>query len=1031
MNLPALCIQRPVLATVMSLLIVVLGVASLGDLPVRELPDVDSAVVSVQTEYSGAAPEIVDTDITEVIEGAVAGVSGIRSLSSSSQRGSSRTTIEFQVGQDMDQAANDVREAVARVRGGLPDGVEEPRISKNDSDADPVMRVSISSDRLDPAAVNDYAERYIVDRLATLEGVSQVQIHGERRYALRIWLDRAAMAARRLTVADVTEALQRNNLELPAGELESTTRRFTLRADTRLGTVEEFARLVVAQRGDYPVRLADIARVVRGVEDQDSMARVDGDTAVVLGVLRQSQANTVAVSQRVRAELDTIRAGLPAGMSIAVGSDDALFINASIREVSTTLLIAVAVVVLVIYLFLGSPRATLVPALTIPVAVVGTFMGIAALGFSINVLTLLALILAIGIVVDDAIVVLENIQRRLQAGEPPLLAAVRGSQQVVFAVIATSVVLIAVFVPISFLQGQVGRLFSEFGLVLAGAVLISTFVALSLAPMLCSRLLRADTGEGWLTIRLNRGFEALAGAYRRLLEGALEAPWLVLLVALSVAGSSFWLYQHLSRELTPQEDRGVFFIPLSTPQGSTLDVTDGQVQVVESLVAELRDSGEAESVIAISGRGNESESGFVVVRLADWAERERDQGSIVRSLIPPVSALPGARAFPVSPAGLGVRGSRNPVQVVIGGPDHESVQDWAETLQEAVEANPGLLNVELDFQENQPQLNLRIQRQRADDLGVSVETLSETLRTLFAGSEITGYIDRGREYPVVVQAEAEDRQDPSDVGNTLVRTDSGELIPLSALLDLEENAAAPTLRRYGRLPAITLSASLAEGYDLGTAIAFIQDQARTLLPAEANVSLTGQSRQFQETGSGVMLTFALALLIVFLVLAAQFESFIHPLIILLSVPLAVAGALLSLWLTGISLNIYSQIGIILLIGLTAKNGILIVEFANQLRDQGRDVREAIVDGAVLRLRAVLMTVVSTVLGALPLVLASGAGAESRVSIGVVVIGGLGLASLLTLVVIPVLYHRLAGFSAPTGLIHEPSALYCPPQLAKS
>ncbi len=1016
MTLSELSIRRPVLATVVSLLIVVFGIASLSRLPVRELPDVDRAVVSITTMYTGAAPEIVDTDITEVIEGAVAGISGVREITSESRRGRGRTVITFNTDRDIDEAANDVRDAVARVRASLPEDADEPRIVKSDSDADPVMRIGIVSDRMNPAEITDYVERFLVDRLATLDGVANVEINGQRRFAIRIWLDRRALAARNLTTSDIEAALRRNNLELPAGEVESTSRELTVRLDSRLRDVESFRRLVVATADGYPIRLADVARVELGAEDDSTFVRSDGRPAVGINVLRQSQANTIAISEAVRNEIDLLRPILPAGMDIVVGSDDAIFIAASIREVLIALGISIILVVLVIFVFLLSLRATLVPAVTIPVAIIGAFILIQALGFSINVLTLLALILAIGLVVDDAIVMLENIQRRIEEGETPITASVLGARQVTFAIIATSLTLIAVFVPLSFMQGQVGRLFIEFGLVLAAAVLISTFVALTLCPALCSRVLKARTA-GTETTGGGRAARAVGDLYRRLLTRALAAPLPILVLGLLLAATSAGLYLALPQELTPKEDRGVFFVPITAPQGSTVAYTDEHVAMVEDLVRPLTENGEVASMFAIAGSWNANNRGFVVGRLADWAERERPQQAIVGELIPKVSGISGVRAFPVSPAGLGLRGSSTPLRVVIGGPDFQSAKEWADDIVERAEANENLQNLEVDFEENQPQLTLRVDRDRADDLDIPLETIAQTLQTLLASREVTEYIDRGREYPVIIQARHEDRRSPTDLANIFVRSGKGDrLVPLTALVSAEEAAAAPSLRRYDRLPAVTITASLADGYDLGAAIDYIQAIALDTLPAEAHLGFAGQSREFLEAKGGILLTFGLALLIVFLVLAAQFESWIHPLIIMLTVPLAVAGALFALYVTGLSLNVYSQIGVVLLIGLMAKNGILIVEFANQLRDEGHTVREAVVEAAVLRLRPIVMTVVSTVLGAVPLVIASGAGAESRIAIGTVIIGGLSLASVLTLVLTPVLYDLLARFTRPASVV---------------
>ena len=818
MSLSELCIRRPVLATVVSLLIVVFGIASATQLPVRELPDVDRAVVSVTTTYTGAAPEIVDTDITEVIEGAVAGVSGVREISSESRRGRGRTTITFNTGRDIDEAANDVRDAVARIRADLPDDADEPQIVKSDDDADPVMRIGVLSDRMSPTEITDYIERFLVDRLATLDGVANVEINGQRRFAIRIWLDRRAMAARNLTVADIEAALQRNNLELPAGEVESVTRELTVRLDSRLSDVEAFRRIVVATDNNYPIRLADVARVELGAEDDSTFVRSDGRAAVGLSVLRQSQANTIVISNAVRAEIERLQPTLPAGMEVVVGSDDAIFIEASIREVLTALGIAIILVVLVIFVFLLSLRATLVPAVTIPVAVIGSFILIQAMGFSINVLTLLALILAIGLVVDDAIVMLENIQRRIEEGLSPIAASVLGARQVTFAIIATSLALIAVFVPLSFMEGQVGRLFVEFGLVLASAVLISTFVALTLCPALCSRVLKARARGEASKLEPGRIGRAVMNVYRRLLGAALAAPLPVIVLGLLLAGTSFGLYRGLPQELAPKEDRGVFFVPVTTPQGSTVAYTDEQVMQIEAAIQPLAENGEVERVFAIVGSRGQANRAFVVARLALWDERDREQGDIASSLIPAITSISGARAFPVSPAGLGLRGSSTPLRIVIGGPDFESVKEWGDEIIARASDNPSLQNLEMDFEENQPQLTLRVDREKADDLGIPLETIARTLQTLLASRDVTEFIDRGREYPVIVQAQREDRQNPTDLANIFVRGAGDQLVPLGALVAPEEGATAPSLRRYDRLPAVTIEASLADGYDLGSAI---------------------------------------------------------------------------------------------------------------------------------------------------------------------------------------------------------------------
>ncbi|UYV35624.1 efflux RND transporter permease subunit [Rhodobacteraceae bacterium D3-12] len=1019
MTLSDISVRRPVLATVANLLLIVFGVTALLGISVRELPDVDNAVVTVTTNYRGAAPEVIDTDITETIEGAVASISGIRSISSESRQGRSRVTIEFEAGRDVDVAANDVRDAVGRVRANLPLAADLPEVVKNDADADPVMRLAVVSDRMTTAEITDYVDRFISDRLATLDGVASLQIYGDRSFAVRIWLDRRALAARKLTVADVTNALQRNNVELPAGEVTSTNRQLTVRLNSRLQSIEDFRDVVLDRVAGYPVRLGDVARIEPGVEDDSTVVRSDGRPAIGLAVQRQSQSNTLQISNAVRAEIARITPTLPEGMEIQIGSDDALFVGASIREVINALMISLGLVVMVILLFLRSFRATLIPAITIPVSLLGAFILIGAWGFSLNTLTLLALLLAIGLVVDDAIVVLENIQRRIENGETPLVAAMNGARQVTFAVLATSVTLIAVFVPLSFMPGQVGRLFIEFGWVMAGTVAISTFVALTACPALASKVLRPSKGKAGATTEADTPQGAVQKAYAGLLNQCLRMPLVVILLALVVTGGSAFFYESLPRELAPREDRGVGFIPLTAPQGSTLAYTDTAARQVEEILQPYLEDGVIETVFTFSGSGNRSWRSFVVFRLAPWDARERSASQVARSIAPKMGQLTRARGFPITPAGLGLRGNSTPVRLVISGPDFDSVKGWSTALLERAEQVQGLVNPEINFEENLPQLEVRIDRARADDLGISVETIASTMQSMLASLEVTTFVSRGREYPVILQAEERDRRSPSDINNIYVRSGDGQtLVPLGALISISENAASSSLRRFDRLPSIQLSGALAPGADLGTVLTELEQIAGEIVPPQGKLGFEGQSRTFKDTSAGANAVFAMALLIVFLVLAAQFESFVHPIIILLTVPAGVAGALYAMAIGGLSLNVYSQIGIILLIGLVAKNGILIVEFANQLRDEGKEVREAVVLASVLRLRPITMTVLSTVLGALPLLFATGAGAESRNAIGTVIIAGLAMSAVLMLVVTPVLYDLLARFTKPSGMVEK-------------
>lgn len=1034
MNLSELSIRRPVLATVMSLLLVVFGLAAIERIAVRELPDIDAAVITVNTRYAGASSAAVDTAITEVIDAAVAGVAGVETIRSSSQFGRSRTVLEFAPGYTMESAANDVRDAIGAVRAKLPTDAAEPRVVKNDSDSDPVMRLAVTSTLADAATITDYVERNIADRISTVDGVASVNVYGNRTGAMRIWLDRVAMAAKQVTVTDIESSLRKTNLELPAGELQSDARQFSVRLNGRIDSLDQFRRVMVAVRGGKPVRLADVARVEHGVVSENTIVRNNSITAVGISVIRQSQSNTIAISNAVRAEIDRLAPTLPAGMSIKVGSDDAIFVKASIREVIVALMLSLLLVVLVIFLFLRSARATLIPAVTIPVSLIGAFWLIYLLGFSINVLTLLALLLAIGLVVDDAIVMLENIERRRSAGETLMQASVRGSRQVTFAILATSVTLIAVFLPISFMQGAAGRLFAEFGFVLASCVAVSTLVSLTVCPALASRVLakrevlsqppklpdgidpKVEAGVAG-RLRGGRWYQWLHLGYQKLLANALRAPLVVLVLALLFSLGGWFVYTQLPRELTPPEDRGVLFVPLRTPLGSTLQSTDGFALQLESQLAPKKEELGIHTVFTYSGGSSgRSHRSFVVLRLAPWRQRDLSHSDIAKAITPMTAGMAGTRGRAFGPNGLGIRGGRTPLRVIVGGPDIESARRWAETLRNAARENLSLVNVSMDAEPNVPQITVTIDRDRADEFGVSATTIASTLQAFFNSREVSSYMDRGREYPVIMQAEAGDRKTPDNIRKLLVRSDTtNELLPLGTVTKIVEEAASFRLNRHNRKVSVTMTASLQDGYPMGSAIDYIKDLRQELLPADASINFGGQAKQYLESSSGMSVVFVMAMLIVYLVLAAQFESFVYPLIIILSVPLALACAVYALWMTGSTLNIYSQIGIVLLVGLMAKNGILIVEFANQLRDSGLEVRDAIVQACVVRLRPILMTVISTVLGALPLVLATGAGAESRHAIGVVIIAGLALASVMTLFLTPVLYHMLAGLVEPQGV----------------
>ena len=1023
MVLSDISIKRPVFASVISLMLVVLGMAAFFKLPVREYPAIDPPIVSVTTVYRGAPNEVVESRVTEIIESAISGIEGIRTITSQSREERSNVVIEFQVGRDVADAAADVRDRVARVISRLPDGVDTPVIAKVDSDARAIVWFTLFSDRLSQLELTDFARRNIVDRVSIVPGVASVSVSGERRYSMRIWIDRQALAARNLTVEEVEQAIRRQNVELPSGRIESTQREFTVKTDSRLATPAQFAAVVVANRGGTQIRLGEVARVEVAPEDTRSELRANGKTAIGVGILRQSTGNTLSVAEGAKAEMERIRPSFPEGVDYLIGYDESIFIKQSIFEVADALLIGMALVIGVIFLFLRTVRATIIPSVAIPVSIIASCIVLAALGFSINVLTLLALVLAIGIVVDDAIVVLENIHRRIEAGEPTLLAAVRGARQISFAVISTTLTLIAVFVPISFMEGNTGRLFTEFGIALAAAVMFSGLVALSLTPMMCSKLLRPHSDEGWVYNATEPVFVAINKGYRWLLVRAFGAPLIVVVASVMISGLAVVFWGVLPKEFTPIEDRGVVIVPITAPEGASLEYTRSQVREVERILQPIIQRGDAAVIMANVAPGFSRpapvNSALVFLRLKPWGERERSQQQIVNEIMPRLLALPGVRAVAINPPSLGQRGFQPPIQFVLGGTDYESLREWRDRVLAAAGRDPRFLNLDSNYRETKPELRVRIDRARAADLGVSIDQIGRTLETLFGSREINTYVNRGEEYRVIIQARAQDRASPSDLSNIFVRSNStGQLVSLSNLVLLAEAAGPAELNRVDRLRSITISSSLAPGFTIAEALDKLAQIVIEELPPEVRISYLGQSREFRDSSNSLYFTFALALVIVFLVLAAQFESWIHPMIIMLSVPLAVTGGLGALLAMGISLNIFSQIGMILLIGLMTKNGILIVEFANQLRDAGKSIEEAVLEAAVIRLRPILMTSIATVVGAVPLAIATGAGAESRMAIGWVVIGGVTFATVLTGFVVPTLYLLLARFTRPAGFIAQ-------------
>jgi multidrug efflux pump len=1023
MFLSDLSIRRPVLATVFSLLLVVFGLISFERLPVREYPDIDPPVVSVESKYPGAAAAVVETRVTQTVEDAISGIEGIRSIDSESRDGISEVTVEFYVDRDLEAAVNDIRDRVSRILDNLPDEADPPEIYKVDANSSVIMWLNLVSDRMDGLELTDYAERFLVDRFSVLDGVARVWVGGARRYAMRIWLDRQAMGAQEVTVADVEQALRDQNVELPAGRVESLRKEFTVRVARLFNSAEDFGRLVVRQgRDGHLIRLQDVARVERGAEDDRSVLRGNRIPMVGLGIVRQSKANTLDVAHAVKKEAVKVNAILPEGMELIQSYDTSLFIEASIFEVYKTLAMTAVLVVAVLYLFLGSLRATLVPSVTVPVSLISAFAVIALLDFSINLLTLLAMILAIGMVVDDAIVVLENIYRRIQLGEPPLMAAFRGARQVGFAVVATTLVLMAVFVPIAFMQGTTGRLFSEFAIALAGAVCLSSLVALTLSPMMCSWILKPQPVGGFSKpVRLTRLQEAVTRGYGRLLVKLMQRKWVAGLVFLVILASIPLLHTLIDKEYTPLEDRGAFFVIADGPEGAGFDKSYEMLERMENVLMPLYENGEATRVLlrlpASFSSTNEVNSVRGIVVLSQWSQRERSMQEIMADVNRKLAALPGYRAFSVARRGMG-GGTGKPVEFVLGGSDYDELARWRDILITRAGENNGLSNLESDYKENKPQLEIVIDNDRAADLGISVAQVGRTLETMLGFRKVTTFIDRGEEYDVILEGKNEQKRTPTDIRNIYVRSESGggELIPLSSLVSLREYADSAAKNRFNRLRAITLTATLREGYLLGDALAYLEKITREELDSAPVIDYKGQSREFVDASRTLAFAFGLSLLVVFLVLAAQFESFVHPFTIMLTVPLAVAGALGGLYLAGSSLNVYSQVGILVLIGLAAKNGILIVEFANQLRNQGKPVAEAILESAKSRLRPVLMTSVSTAIGAVPLVLASGAGAESRFTIGVVIISGVVLSTVLTLFLVPLTYSLLARFTSTSNRI---------------
>lgn len=1004
MTLPETCIKRPVFATVLSIVVLLVGLISYSRLSVREYPRIDEPVVTVQTKYVGASAEVVESQITKVLEDSLAGIEGVDVMTSVSRSEDSQITVRFKLSRDPDSAAADVRDKVSRVRARLPEAIDEPVIAKVEADAFPIMWLSVSTTTRASIEVSDYVSRYIKPRLSTLPGAADVRIFGERRISMRVWVDPAKLAGYRLTPQDVEEALRRQNVEIPAGRIESDKREFSVLSQTDLQTPAEFEAIVIRDVSGYPVRIRDIGRVSVAPVDERVIARFMGNPAVSMGVIKQAVANPLELSKAVRAEVLEINKSLT-DMKIEVVYDSSVFIDESIKSVFETIVEAILLVALVIFMFLRNLRATLIPLVTIPVALVGAFTFMYLFGFSVNTLTLLAMVLAIGLVVDDSIVVLENIHRHLEDGMSRLDAALVGAREIAFAVMAMTVTLAAVYAPLAFQTGRTGRLFIEFALALAGAVLVSGFVALTLSPMMCSKLLRHEENHGRFYNVTERWLQQLIAAYRRTLDRALHHRVYVIAAALAVAGVSVVLGGVVLRsELSPIEDRGVIFGFVSAPEGSTVRYTAENVKKLEDL---YRDLPETVRYNGFAGFPTVSD-GIAIAQLKPWSERTRRQQDIVNELMPKFSAIPGVRAFPTNTPSLGQSPRSRPVEfVIMSQAPFEVLQRYVDAIIAEASKTPGLQNLDSDLRLDKPELKVSVNREKISDVGASVESVARTLETMLGGRQVTRFKKDGEQYDVIVQVADGDRRSPTDISDIYVRGKGGEMVKLSNLVVVRESVAPKNLNHFNRIRAATITATLAPGYPVGDALAAMGDAAKRALPPTVQTDLNGLSREFRDSSTEIYFVFVLALAFIFLVLAAQFESFIDPFIIMLTVPLAVTGALLALWISGGTLNIYSKIGLVTLVGLITKHGILIVEFANQIQAQGKSVIEAVEEAAVLRLRPILMTTGAMVLGALPLALASGAGAESRQQIGWVIVGGMLLGTMLTLFVVPTAYTLLA------------------------
>ncbi|WP_137894935.1 efflux RND transporter permease subunit [Ramlibacter sp. 2FC] len=1013
MQLAEVSIRRPVFATVLSLLIVLIGAVSFNRLSVREYPKIDEPVVTVSVRYAGASAEVIESQVTKPLEDSIAGIDAVDVITSISRAEQAQISVRFRLEKDADSAAAEVRDRTSRVRNRLPQAIDEPVIAKVEADAFPVIWLAFTSDTLSPLQVNDLVSRVVKPRLQTVTGVADVRIFGERKYAMRVWLDPDRLAAYRLTTQDVEDAIRRSNLELPAGRIESQQREFSVTSQTELIRPGQFAEIVLKTVNGFPVKLRDVARVQEGAADERSAVRLNGRPAISAGVIRQATANPLLLSQGVRDVLPRLKADLPPDLSVEVANDNSVFIDRSVKSVYQTIAEAVGLVALVIFVFLRTARASIIPIVTIPVSLIGAFALMALAGFTINTLTLLALVLAIGLVVDDAIVVLENIFRHIEEGLDPFSAAIKGAKEIGFAVVAMTLTLAAVYAPLAFTPGRTGRLFMEFALALAGAVLVSGFVALTLSPMMCSLLLRHNPKPNLFDRGMERWLTALSQAYGRLLRWVLlKARWAVVAVMLGCAAAIYFVYPGMKQELAPLEDRGTILATVNAPDGATLDYTNRYAQALERMGQAYP---EFDRIFANVGNPTVAQAS-VVYRTVDWENRSKSTLEIARELQPKFNGLPGVNAFPITPPSLGQGFRERPVNFVIQTSDsYENLNRVLRQMQGEIAKNPGIVSPDVDLRLNKPELRIDVDRAKAADLGVSVDVVARAIETMLGGRNVTRYKRDAEQYDVIVQTQASGRTTPEDIERIQVRGRNDAMIPLSALVTVRESVSPRELNHFGQRRSASITANLAPDYSLGQALGFLDQTAAKVLKPGYTTDLNGTSREFRSSQGALLIVFVLALLFIFLVLAAQFESFVDPLVIMLSVPLSMIGALLALKWSGGSLNVYSQIGLITLVGLITKHGILIVEFTNQLREQGLSMIDALVKASAQRLRPILMTTGAMVLGAVPLATASGAGAESRIQIGWVIVGGMSLGTLLTIFVVPAMYSLFARKAVPGAI----------------